>query len=93
MKSAYELVMNRLEKGSPMAKISEKQRNALAQIDSEFSAKIAERKLFLEGLMRKAVNNPTEAHELRVQLASEITRLESEREAKKETIRRGETTS
>jgi phage shock protein A len=88
MKSAYELIRERLEKESPAAPISEAQKKALAEADSEFAAKIAERKLFLEGLIAKAVGDYSEVDKLRTQLISEIARLEEEREIRKEKIRR-----
>ena len=89
MKSAYELAMSRLEKQSPSsAKPTEEQKHALAEIDSQYTAKIAERRIFLDGEIAKA--DFSEAEQLRNQLASEVRRLEEEREEKKERIRRTE---
>ncbi len=62
-------------------KLSEAQRAELAEIDSLYESRIAERRVFLEGEIRKA--SPIEVDELRRQLASEIARLEEEREDKK----------
>ena len=47
MKSAYELAMERLEKSAPSAKVTDEQRTALAEIDSTYKARIAEREVFL----------------------------------------------
>lgn len=87
MKSAYELAMSRLEKNSPSVSLSEDQKRAIAEVDSEINAKIAEKKIFLEGELLKA--DPTEKDEIRRQLASELQRLEEKREKQKEKIRTG----
>jgi len=89
MKSAYELAMERLNKSSPSAKLTDKQRAELAEIDSQFAAKIAERELMLKDELRKAIEKgDTEAFEqLQKQLASDRKTLEAQREEKKEKIR------
>lgn len=87
MKSAYELAMSRLEKNSPSISLSEEQKRAIAEVDSEINAKIAEKKIFLEGQMLKA--EPAEQEEIRRQLVSELQRLEEKREKQKEKIRTG----
>jgi hypothetical protein len=89
MKSAYELAMERLEKQSPAAKISEEQRRQLAEIDDAYRAKIAEREVFLQSLLKNAViaRDVDEAEKIRLQLAREVRRLEEEREAKKAKVR------
>lgn len=86
MKSAYELAMARLEKSAPTQKLNADQKARLAEVDSEFQAKIAERRLFLEGEIAKA-GDPDAREELRRQLALEIARLEERREEKKDKIR------
>ena len=85
MKSAYELAMERLEKQSPVARITDEQRAALAEIDQTYKAKIAEREVFLQSLIDKAVSSrdAMEVESLRHQLASEVRRLREECEAKK----------
>jgi hypothetical protein len=89
MKSAYELAMSRLEKGSPSRPLTEEQKKALAEIDSEQDARIAERRIFLEGEMAKATGDEHALAELRRQLAREIALIEEKRESKKEKIRGG----
>jgi len=88
MKSAYELAMSRLEKNSPSLAIPEKLKAALAEIDSEYGAKIAERRIFLEGEIAKAAGDSLAVADLRRQLAGDIASLEDKREAAKEKIRR-----
>lgn len=87
MKSAYELAMSRLEKQSPTRPLTEEQKREIAEIDSEITARIAEKKVFLEGEIRKAAGDPAAQDELRRQLASEIARLEEKREQRKEKAR------
>jgi len=88
MKSAYELAMSRLEKEKPVAKVSEKNKALLAEIDSEIDARVAERKVFLEGEIAKSLGDPEAANELKRQLALEIARLEEKREDKKDKVRK-----
>ena len=88
MKSAYELAMSRLEQAAPVQKLTTAQKKLMAEVDNEITAKIAEKKVFLEGEMAKTVDNPQARDELRRQLALEIARLEEKREDKKEKIRR-----
>jgi hypothetical protein len=89
MKSAFELAMSRLEKESPTQKLTDDQKSRLAEIDAEINAKIAERKLFLEGEIRKTAGDPMAESELRKQLSMEIARLEEKRESEKDKIRSG----
>ena len=87
MKSAYELAMSRLEKSAPSVTLTERQKQAIAEVDSQVNAKLAEKKLLLEGELAKAP--PEEKDEIRRQLASEIRRIEEKREREKEKIRAG----
>ncbi len=41
MKSAYELAMERLKKAAPTVKLSAAQKKDLAELDSQYTAKIA----------------------------------------------------
>ena len=54
MKSAYELAMERLEKNAPSVALTSEQKTQLAEIDSSYKAKIAEKELFLKDQIRKA---------------------------------------
>lgn len=89
MKSAYEIAMGRLEKNSPSIKLTEKQKQEIADIDAQYVAKVAERKVFLEGEIKKSelAGEHGEADKLRQQLSMEISRLEEEQEEKKSRIR------
>ena len=89
MKSAYELAMERLEKGSPSLALTEEQKKEIGEIDSVYRAKIAEREVFLKDQIRKAqiAGNLEEMQSLEKQLASEMRRLQGECEARKEKLR------
>ncbi len=89
MKSAYELAMERLAKSQPSVALSDKQKKELAEIDSTFKAKIAEKEVFLKDEIRKAqMGGATdEAEALEKQLLSEVRRLNEDCEAKKEKLR------
>ncbi|PYJ20204.1 MAG: hypothetical protein DME99_10595 [Verrucomicrobia bacterium] len=89
MKSAYELAMERLEKASPSISLTEEQKKEIAEVDSVYRAKIAEKELFLKNEIRKAqtASKFEEAESLEKQLASEIRRLQEDCEAKKEKLR------
>jgi hypothetical protein len=89
MKSAYEIAMSRLDAKSPSVKVTAAQKAELAEIDNLFTARVAERKVFLEGEIKKAAGDPVAEEQLRRQLAGEIARIEEEREAKKDRVRRG----
>jgi hypothetical protein len=89
MKSAYELAMERLEKTQPSIALSEAQKKQLADVDSTYRAKIAERELVLRDEIRKAqtTGNREDVEKLEKQLTSEIARLREDCEAKKEKLR------
>jgi len=89
MKSAYELAMERLQQTSPSLSLTEEQKKELAEIDSKYRAKIAEKELFLNEQIRKAQagGKVEEVESLEKQLASEIRRLQQECEAAKEKLR------
>ena len=91
MKSAYELAMERLQKGAPSVSLTEDQKKELAEIDSKFKAKIAEKELFLRGQILKAqgAGKFEEIESLEKQLTIDIRRLHEDCEAKKEKLRAG----
>jgi len=89
MKSAYELAMERLEKNAPSIALTDEQKKELADVDSTYKAKIAEKELFLHDVIRKAqgAGNFEDVEKLERQLTSEIARLREDCEAKKEKLR------
>jgi hypothetical protein len=91
MKSAYELAMERLEKASPSISLTEDQKKEIAEVDSVYRAKIAEKEVFLKDQIRKAqiAGNSEQTESLEKQLSSEIRRLQEECQAKKAKLREG----
>lgn len=92
MKSAYELAMERLAKAEPAAKtLTPEQKARLAEIDRVYQGRIAEREIFLKQKLDAvlAAQQFDEADKIRQQIAGEKARLEEEREAEKDGVRRG----
>jgi len=89
MKSAYELAMERLQKNQPIVVLTDEQKKRLAEIDSMFKARIAEKELFLKGEIEKAraAGNFEEIESLEKQLVSEIRRLEADCKTKRDKLR------
>jgi hypothetical protein len=89
MKSAYELAMERLNKTSPTVKLTAAQKKELAELDSKYAAKIAEREIALKGEIDKAsfTGDEEELQKLRQQLTDDKRKLQSELEDKKEKVR------
>lgn len=89
MKSAYELAMERLSKSSPTVKLTDKQKQQIAEVDAEYKAKIADREIFLSGEMAKAAEKGDGElmEQLQKQLVSDRKSLTAELEEKKEEIR------
>ena len=89
MKSAYELAMERLEKKAPTLALTDAQKQQIAEIDSTFKARIAEKELFLKDQISKALaaGNHKEAESLQKQLSIDVRRLQEDAETKKEKLR------
>ena len=88
MKSSYELAMERLNKTAPAAKVSDAVKKELAELDSIYAAKIAEREIALKGEIARLAGDPDQAQALRDQLTIERKKLQAELEDKKERLRR-----
>ena len=89
MKSAYELAMERLEKSAPTVQLTDVQKAQIAEIDSTYKARIAEKELFLQGKIKEAGLSGTfeELEKLEKQLATELRRLQEDCAEKKEKLR------
>lgn len=92
MKSAYELAMERLAKSDPDAAkpLTPEKKARLAEIDSIYKGKIAEREIFLKQQLDSAMaeGKYEEIEKIKKQMASERARLEEDREDEKERVRR-----
>ena len=71
MKSAYELAMERLEKQSPTAKLTDAQKAQITELESLTKAKKAEKELFLQGEITKAQEK--DDYEAMAQLQKQLT--------------------
>lgn len=91
MKSAYELAMERLNKNSPSIKLNDDQKKELAELDSLYASKIAEREIFIKGeLMKAREKGDFEAFEsLEKQLTADRNNLRADLEEKKNKVREG----
>ncbi len=89
MKSAYDLAMERLERQSPTKQLSDKQKSEIAEIESTYRARLAERELFLNGEIAKllAAGKHEEVESLQNQLAMDTRRINEECETKKAKVR------
>lgn len=81
--------MERLEKNAPSTTLTAEQKAQIAEIDSKFKARIAERELFLKDQISKAAGagNVEEVESLQKQWTVEVRRLQEEAEAAKEKLR------
>jgi len=90
MKTAYELAMERLSKSSPTTKLTEQQKKEIAELESIYKAKVADREIFVKGEIAKAVDkgDGEAIEQLEKQLISDRKTLRAELEEKKEKVRR-----
>ena len=88
MKSSYELAMERLNKTAPSGKLTDEQKQQLAELDVRYTAKIAEREIALNGDIAGAADDVEREESLREQLVTERRKLQAELEEKKEEVRR-----
>ena len=89
MKTAYELAMERLSKSSPTTKLTEQQKKEIAELESIYKAKVADREIFVKGEIAKAVDkgDGEAIEQLEKQLISDRKALQAELEEKKEKVR------
>ena len=92
MKSAYELAMDRLAKSDPGANkpLTAEKKALLAEIDRVYTGKLAEREIFLKKQLDEAwaARNAEEVEKVKKQLVNERVRIEEERGAEKDGVRR-----
>ncbi len=90
MKSAYELAMERLEKKAPTKKLTDEQKVQIAEINSLYGSKIAEKETFLQGeiVKEKQRGDMTAVAQIQDQLTRELKRIHTEWEEKKTAVHR-----
>lgn len=89
MKTAYELAMERLTKKSPAVKLTADQKRRLAEIDSQYAARIAGREITMRDEIARAADagDAEKVGQLQHQWADERRSLQTELEEKKEKVR------
>ena len=89
MKSAYELAMERLNKQAPTVKLTTAQKKEIAELESRYKAKVAERELGLNDAIAAAAakGDFVEMEKMQQQLVHEKKKLADELEEKKEAAR------
>jgi hypothetical protein len=94
MKSAYELAMERLEKKEPTKSLTPAQKARIAEINSLYGSKIAEKETFLQGeIVKEKMKGDLEAvAQIQDQLSRELRRIHLEWEEKKAAVH-GEATA
>ena len=92
MKSAYELAMERLAKSDPSGStpLTAEQKSRLAEIDRVYQGKLAEREIFLKKQVEEALaaQKFEDVEKIKQQLSSEKARLDEEKEAEKDRVRK-----
>ncbi len=89
MKTAYELAMERLAKTSPGVKLNDRQKKELAELDSLYAAKVAEREIALNGEIARLreVGEFDKVAEVEQRLVHERKAIQAQLEGKKEQVR------
>ena len=83
--------MERLEKDAPAVSLTDEQRSQLAELDSLYQAKIAEKEIFIEGQLAKAqeAGDVEAIASLERQRTADRNNLTATLEEKKEAVRSG----
>ena len=91
MKSSYELAMERLSKTAPTIKLTPAQKKDIAELESQYAAKIAGREIAMKDEITKltAAGELEKVETVQQQLAGERKKLQGELEDKKERVRVG----
>ena len=91
MKSAYELAMERLEKEVPSSqkKLTDDQKKRLGEIEDEYQAKLAERRILAQRNIQelRMQGKFDEAQSAEEELGNDIRKLEEEKDHKKNKVR------
>ena len=89
MKTAYELAMERLNQAAPATKLTNAQKQQLAELDSTYAAKIAGREIAMKDEISKvaATGDSEKVEALQQQWVKERKSLQAGLEEKKEQIR------
>jgi len=88
MKSAYELAMERLNKTAPVSKLTAAQKEQIAELESKYKARIAQREIAVQAEIESAAaaGKFEKMDELRLAFGEERRALQTELEAKKAVV-------
>ena len=91
MKTSYELAMERLKKTAPTVKLTAQQKKEIAELESKYAARIAEREISIKDDLAKAMSrdDADAVVQLEKQLVSDRKSLQAELEEKKARIWQG----
>ena len=91
MKSAFELAMERLQKQAPTQTLTAAQKAELADLETLYRSKIAQVEIEIGDEIQAAESQEdfTRVDALRQRLQEQKAKLESEKEDRKERVRRG----
>jgi hypothetical protein len=92
IKSAYELAMERLGKGEgPVPALTDDQKAALAEVDRDVQARIAETEIMLKQKIEaaRASADPEKVEELERERIETVNKIRADGETQKEKIRAG----
>ncbi len=86
MKSAIELAMERFD-DEPIKKLTEKQKQAIADIDKRHQAKTAEAQVMNQDKLKRAYGDLQQIEQLKCDLAVEIASINEKCEREKDRVR------
>jgi hypothetical protein len=89
MKTAYELAMERLSKAAPSVSLTQRQKEAIAELESKYKARLAQREIVLRGEIdgATAAGDLQAIEQLEKRLASDRKSIQTELEEKKAAVR------
>ena len=90
LKSALDLAMERLaQRDGALAKLTDAQKAALAEVDRKTKAKLAEREILGSDHLAQAGDDPEKVDPIKAQRRSEIEKIKTRAQEEKERIRKG----
>ena len=90
LKSALDLAMERLtQRDGALAKLTDVQKAALAEVDRKTKAKLAEREILGSDQLAKAGDDPEKVDPIKAIQRAEIEKIKTRAEEEKERIRKG----
>jgi len=90
LKSALDLAMERLaQRDGALAKLTDVQKAALAEVDRKTRAKLAEREILGSDQLAKAGDDPEKVEPIKAVQRAEIKKIKTRAEEEKERIRKG----